>query len=111
MANTYMRFGGRVRVADDSNFSNSAFNGVFTFPSLAAYNVTESGLSMGLTPAQSRAACLAASTNPLNAQCGASQLSLVTGQPQITNTATDVAFRGGRVAGAQEHHRELRAAF
>ena len=88
----YIRFGGRLRVGDDSNFSSSAFNGVFTFPSLAAYNVTEAGLQMGLTPAQSRAACLALSANPASAQCGASQLSLVTGQPQIQNTIADVGF-------------------
>jgi hypothetical protein len=88
----YIRFGGRVRVGDDSNFSNANFNGVFTFPSLAAYNVTEAGLQMGFTPAQSRAACLAASANPATAQCGASQLSLVTGQRQIQNTLADVGF-------------------
>ncbi len=56
---------------------------------MAAYNVTQSGLQNGLTPAQSRAACLAASTDPLTAQCGASQLSLTQGRPLVENTYAD----------------------
>ena len=82
----------RLRVAHDSNYSNANFNGEFTFPSLAAYNVTELGLQAGLTPAESRAACLAASPNPATAQCGASQLSITNGQPQIANTLEDTGL-------------------
>ena len=88
----FIRFGARVRVGKDSNFSNSNFNGAFTFPSLAAYNVTEAGLMNGMTPAMSRAACLAAATDPATAQCGASQLSITQGQPQIANTLTDAGI-------------------
>jgi hypothetical protein len=85
----FIKFGVRERVQRDSNFANSNFNGVFTFPSLAAFNVTEAGLQNGLTPAQSRAACLALSADPATAQCGASQFSIVAGQPSITNTYAD----------------------
>jgi hypothetical protein len=88
----YVRFGVRLRVSKDSNFSNSNFNGVFTFPSLAAYNVTQAGLQNGLTPAQSRAACLAASPNPQSAQCGASQLSLTQGLPTVQDTWEDTGI-------------------
>ncbi len=88
----YIRFGARVRISRDDNFSNTDFNGLFTFPSLAAYDVTEAGLQMGMTPAQSRAACLATASNPLTAQCGASQLVLATGQPEIGNTYTDAGL-------------------
>ena len=87
-----IRFGVRLRVAHDSNYSNANFNGEFTFPSLAAYNVTELGLQAGLTPAESRTACLAASPNPATAECGASQLSITNGQPQIANTLEDTGL-------------------
>jgi hypothetical protein len=85
----FIKFGIRERLETDSNFANSDFNGVFTFPSLAAYNVTQAGIQNGLTPAQSRSMCLAASPNPQTAQCGASQLTLTTGQPSITNTLAE----------------------
>src|SRR6185312_13104677 len=62
------------------------------FPSLAAYNVTQAGLLGGLTPAQSRAACLAVAPNPQNAQCGASQFSITAGQPTISNTYADTGL-------------------
>jgi hypothetical protein len=87
-----IKFGVRERITRDSNFATSGFNGTFTFPSLAAYDVTQAGLQNGLTPAQSRAACLAASTNPLTTQCGASQLSLTMGQPSVTNTYADTGI-------------------
>jgi hypothetical protein len=87
-----IKFGVRERVSHDSNFSNAGFNGTFVFPSLAAYDVTQAGLLNGLTPAQSRTACLAASTNPETAQCGASQFSITTGQPLITNTYADTGI-------------------
>ena len=35
--NHFVRLGGRLRVTTDSNNSNSNFNGVFTFPSIATY--------------------------------------------------------------------------
>jgi len=88
----FIKFGVRVRVGRDSNYANSNFNGEFTFPSLAAYEVTEAGLQNGLTPAQSRAACLAVSVDPATAQCGASQLSITQGQPQIENMLADTGL-------------------
>lgn len=45
-------FGGRFRDWNDSDTSTSNFNGVFTFPTLDAYQITEQGLAAGLTPAQ-----------------------------------------------------------
>src|SRR6185437_5263905 len=71
---------------------NSDFNGVFTFPSLAAYNVTQAGLLAGQTPAESRAACLAVAPNLQTAQCGASQFSITTGLPTVSNTYADTGL-------------------
>ncbi|MGH9435211.1 MAG: carboxypeptidase regulatory-like domain-containing protein [Terriglobia bacterium] len=48
-------FGGRFRQWLDSNTSTSNFNGIFTFPTLDAYQITEQGLAQGLTPAEIRA--------------------------------------------------------
>lgn len=47
-------FGGRFRQWRDSSTSMSGFNGTFTFPNLDAYQITEQGLALGLTPAQIR---------------------------------------------------------
>jgi hypothetical protein len=88
----FINFGVRERIEQDSNFANSDFNGVFTFPSLAAYNVTQAGLLAGQTPAQSRAACLTLALNPQTAQCGASQFSITAGQPSIANTYADTGL-------------------
>lgn len=88
----FINFGIRERIEQDSNFANSDFNGVFTFPSLAAYNVTQAGLLAGQTPAQSRAACLAVAVNPQTAQCGASQFSITTGLPTVSNTYADTGL-------------------
>jgi hypothetical protein len=88
----FINFGIRERIEQDSNFANSDFNGVFTFPSLAAYNVTQAGLLAGMTPAQSRAACLSVAPNPQTAQCGASQFSITAGQPTVSNTYADTGL-------------------
>src|SRR6516162_2882831 len=65
-----LRFGGRLRYAQQSNSATTNFNGTYTFPSLDAYQITEQGLEQGLKPAQIRA----------NGG-GASQLLIVTGNP------------------------------
>jgi hypothetical protein len=86
----FIKFGARLRGVMVSNQSTGNFNGTFTFPSIQAYRVTQQGLQAGLTPAQSRAACLAASPNPQTAQCGASQFSITSGQPVATVSLVDV---------------------
>jgi hypothetical protein len=44
----YLRFGGRYRLLRDANFSRASFNGQFTFPDLATYELA----LQGETPAQ-----------------------------------------------------------
>jgi hypothetical protein len=89
--NHLIKFGGRLRAATDSNSSTSNFNGVFTFPSIAAYQTTVIGLQNGITPAQSRAACVATSANP-TLDCGASQFSITTGLALSEVTSVDAGF-------------------
>ncbi|MGA8150921.1 MAG: carboxypeptidase regulatory-like domain-containing protein [Terriglobales bacterium] len=91
--NHLIKFGMRLRTTTDSNSANSNFNGVFTFPSLTAYQTTEIGLQQGLTPAQSRAACELTSGNP-TLDCGATQFSLTTGQPLSQVTLVDTGLYG-----------------
>ena len=74
--NHFVRFGGRLRVTTDSNTSNANFNGVFTFPSIAAF--------------QSAALCVAAS--PAGPCPGASQFALVTGSPLTRATVADAGL-------------------
>lgn len=44
-------YGGRLRDNDESYSSTANFNGIFTFPTIAAYQITEQGIQQGLTPA------------------------------------------------------------
>jgi hypothetical protein len=76
-----IKLGGRLRVINDSNDSNSDFNGTFTFSSLDAYRITEQGLQQGLTPAQIRAA-----------GGGASQFLIVAGNPRTDINFTDLGL-------------------
>jgi hypothetical protein len=50
LGKNFVRFGGRLRDVDQSNTSTANFNGVFTFPSLTAYQITEQDLKQGLSP-------------------------------------------------------------
>ena len=79
--NHLIKFGGRLRATNDSSNSNSNFNGVFTFPSITAYSITEQGLANNETPAEIRAA-----------GGGASQFSITTGQPQLAVTYVDAGL-------------------
>jgi hypothetical protein len=56
LGKNFVRFGGRFRDLDEVNSSTGNFNGTFTFPSLAAYQVTRQGLQAGWTAAQIAAA-------------------------------------------------------
>ena len=69
-AKHFLKFGARLRDYPETSTTTSGFNGVFTFQSLQAYQITEQGLQAGLTPAQ-----IAANGG------GASQFSLTAGNP------------------------------
>jgi Carboxypeptidase regulatory-like domain len=77
----FIKFGGRLRGTLYSSNENSNFNGTFTFPSLNAYQITQIGLQEGLTPSQIRAM-----------GGGASQFSLVAGQPLSDVSMIDVGL-------------------
>lgn len=51
----FLRYGVRVRDDNESSRTTADYNGIFTFPSLTAYQLTEQGISQGLTGAQIRA--------------------------------------------------------
>jgi len=70
----FVKFGVRSRIDRDSSDKTQAFNGLFIFNSLAAYQTTAQGLATGMTWAQIRAA-----------GGGPSQFSLVTGTPLVQN--------------------------
>jgi hypothetical protein len=76
-----VKFGGRLRYWDVRNTTTQNFNGTFTFSSLAAFQTTERGLQQGLTDAQIRAL-----------GGGASQFSIVTGQPFASVRYTDAGI-------------------
>ena len=91
----FLRFGGRLRATVQSNSTTQNFNGTFTFTapdprlnpqcanlgSLDVFRITQQGLQNGLTPQQIRAAC-----------GGASQFTIATGQPLVSNTIFDAGL-------------------
>ena len=77
----FIKFGGRLRGTVFSSDQNSGFNGAYNFSSLNAYQITETGLQQGLSPAQIRAL-----------GGGASQFTLVTGQPLSDVSTIDVGL-------------------
>jgi len=79
--NHIFRYGLRLRATSTSSLSTQNFNGTFTFPSITAFQITERGLQQALTPAQIRAA-----------GGGASQFSIIAGQPQVSETAFDAGI-------------------
>ncbi|HEY2360744.1 MAG TPA: carboxypeptidase-like regulatory domain-containing protein [Candidatus Angelobacter sp.] len=74
-----LKFGGRVRIAQNSSFSTENFDGVFAFDSLKALQITERGLQQGLTPTQIR-----------EAGGGASQFLISDGNPLISSNLFDL---------------------
>lgn len=68
----FTTLGGRYRAARDANRSTGGFNGQFVFPTITSYQITQQGLANGETPTQIRAA-----------GGGATQFSIVTGNPNI----------------------------
>ena len=77
----FFTFGGRLRSERDANNSTSGYNGSFSFDSLNAYQITQRGLSQGLTAAQIRAA-----------GGGASQFRITTGTPLVAVSQTDAGL-------------------
>ena len=75
-----LRFGGRFRVNRDANDSTANYNGVFTFPSLAAYQLTLQGLAAN-EPFSSIEA----------AGGGASQFNLTTGATSAQVSTADLS--------------------
>jgi len=79
MSKHFVKFGIRFRDSYEAASSTAKFNGVFAFPSLNAYQITEQGLSEDLTPAQIRAM-----------GGGASQFVIIGGIPLATVRYYDV---------------------
>jgi uncharacterized membrane protein YgcG len=79
LSKNFLKFGARLRDAEESSNSNANFNGTFTFPSIQAYQITEQGLQAGLTPAQ----ILANGGGP-------SQVKFVTGNPLVAVNYIDL---------------------
>ncbi len=77
----FIKFGGRLRGTLYSSNENANFNGQFTFPSLNAYQITQVGLQEGLPPGQIRMM-----------GGGASQFSIVAGQPLSDVSMIDVGL-------------------
>lgn len=77
----FVKLGVRLRATRDSNSANSAFNGMFTFPTLDAYQTTEKGLAQGLTLAQIRAL-----------GGGPSQFSIIAGVPEAQASLFDAGL-------------------
>ena len=81
MGSQMLRVGGRLRTTFASDASSQSVNGTFTFSSLDAFQITEQGLRQGWTPGQIRAA-----------GGGASQFTIVIGQPAVSDTMADVGL-------------------
>jgi hypothetical protein len=90
--NHLMKFGGRLRATEDSNHSTSNFNGAFTFSSLSAYQTNPQGGMSCVAPFV--AALPALPTSNDLAKCGASQFSIITGQPLAEVTLVDAGLYG-----------------
>ena len=76
-----LKFGARVRANHNVDISSTNFLGTFTFPSIAAYQITEQGLQQGLTAAQIRA----------NGG-GSNQFTITAGTPQAVVNVMDTGL-------------------
>ncbi|HET7215080.1 MAG TPA: carboxypeptidase regulatory-like domain-containing protein, partial [Terriglobia bacterium] len=76
-----LTFGGRVRDISSSINTTSGYNGSFTFPGINEYSIYAQGLAQGMTPAQIIAA-----------GGGASQFSIITGNPVASANRIDYAL-------------------
>lgn len=76
-----LKVGGRLRIINESNRSMENYNGVYTFTSMDAYQITEAGLRDGLLPNEIRAL-----------GGGASQFTLASGSPVAELTQVDAGL-------------------
>lgn len=76
-----LKAGGRFRAINETNAEADNYNGMFTFNTLDAYQITEAGMRAGLTPQQIRAQ-----------GGGASQFTMSAGEPLASITQYDVGF-------------------
>lgn len=76
-----LKMGGRLRVINEANRSMENYNGTFTFTSLAAYQITKTGLRDGLPADQIRAL-----------GGGASQFAFASGNPVAELTQVDAGL-------------------
>jgi hypothetical protein len=88
----FIKFGGRLRASTDSNSSNTGFNGVFTFSSLNAYQTAPGGGNACIAPLI--AALPTLPTAAALAACGASQFSIISGQPLSQVSLVDAGLYG-----------------
>ncbi|MGB7129386.1 MAG: carboxypeptidase regulatory-like domain-containing protein [Candidatus Sulfotelmatobacter sp.] len=75
--NHFVKIGGRLRATTDNNHSQTDFNGMYTFASLADYKSTLSGLPCSTSPASF---------------CGPSQFSIATGPSQFNVALVDAGL-------------------
>jgi hypothetical protein len=76
-----LKFGARLRGISDDNSATPGFNGMFTFPSILAYQITQRGIAEGLTPQQIRAL-----------GGGPSQFSITAGTPAVQASMFDAGL-------------------
>jgi Carboxypeptidase regulatory-like domain len=87
-----IKFGGRLRALTDSNVSTSNFNSVFTFSSLSAYQTNPAGGTACVAPFVAAFPKLPTSSDLTS--CGASQFSIIAGQPRSDVTLVDAGLYG-----------------
>lgn len=76
-----LTFGGRLIDIDQADNTTNGYNGLFTFNSLNAYQITQQGLAQNLTPQQI-----------LAAGGGASQFVITAGNPRVQANMINLAF-------------------
>lgn len=77
----FMRMGERYRLLRDSNLSTANYNGQYTFPDLATYQITQRGIAANLSGAQIRAQ-----------GGGATQFNLTAGKPSAALVTGDLGI-------------------
>jgi hypothetical protein len=85
LSKNFVRFGGRFRDVDEMTSSTENFNGTFTFPSLTAYQIAESGAQA--TPPWTPAQIAAAGGGPI-------LFSIVRGNPAASLNYFDLGLYG-----------------
>jgi len=87
MGKHILKFGGRLRVSRDANYSSNNFNGTYTFPSLSQIPQISTCTIASLANIGTNTA--------LAASCGASQLAITSGQQLVRELWTDAGVYVG----------------